>query len=89
MSSSQTVTAYSNIINSLSDMRVDTKDLASLLSRSSYKEQKIVADFVNDYLIHYAMENDRGNFMNENMGICHWAWNMVNAIDKDNVKGVE
>ena len=89
MSSSQTVSAYTSIINSLADVRVKPRDLASLLSRSSYKEQKIVADFVNDYLIHYAMENERGNFMNENMGICHWAWNMVNAIDKDNVKGVE
>lgn len=89
MSSSQTVTAYSSIINSLADMRVDTKQLASIISRSSYKEQKIIADFVNDLLIHYSMENDRGNYVNENMGICHWAWNMVNAIDKENVKGVE
>lgn len=89
MSSSQTTSAYSNIINSLADMRVDTKQLASLISRSSYKEQKIVADFVNDLLIHYSMENDRSNYINENMSICHWAWNMVNAIDKTNVDGVE
>lgn len=89
MSSSQTINAFNSIVNSLADMRVDTKDLASIISRASYKEQKIVADFVNDLLIHYSMENDRNNYVNENMGICHWAWNMVNAIDKTNVDGVE
>lgn len=89
MSSSQTVTAYSNIVNSLCDVRVNAYDLASIISRASEQEQETVASFVNAYLTYYSMEHDRSNFVNNNMAICNWAWQLVNGVDKAYVKGVE
>ena len=89
MSSSQTVSAYSNIVNSLCDVRVNAYDLASLIARASEKEQEAIASFVNAYLTYYSMENERSNFMNNNMAICNWAWQLVNGVDKAYVNGVE
>ena len=89
MSSSQTVNAYNSILNALCDVRVNKQDLASHLSRASREEQKALADMINACLTEYAMTHERGSFVNDNMGICNWAWQMVNGIDKMYVKGVE
>lgn len=89
MSSSQTINAYSSIVNALCDVRVNAYDLASLFTRASEKEQETVASFVNAYLTYYSMEHERSNFVNNNMSICNWAWQLVNGVDKQYVKGVE
>lgn len=77
MSTSQTVSAYNNIVNSLCDTRVNAQEVASLISRASYEEQMAVFKFVDAYLTEYAMQHERQNYVNANMEPCYWAWQMV------------
>lgn len=66
-------------------MRVNTDDLSSLISRASYDEQRAVKEFVYSYIRHYAMQHETGNFINDNMAIAEWAWQMANGIDSRTV----
>lgn len=85
MSSSQTNQAFTSITNALCDRRVNTDDLSSLISHASYDEQQAVKEFVSSYIRHYALQHELGNFINDNMSIAEWAWQLANGIDSRTV----
>ena len=85
MSSSQTNQAFTSITNALCDRRVNTNDLATLISKATTEEQIAIQEFVRSYIRNYAMNHEIGNFINDNMDIAKWAWDLANGIDNRTV----
>ena len=85
MSSSQTNQAFTSITNALCDRRVNTSDLAILISKATTEEQIALQEFVRSYIRNYAMNHEIGNFINDNMDIAKWAWDLANGIDNRTV----
>ena len=85
MSSSQTNQAFTSITNALCDRRVNTSDLAILISKATTEEQIAIQEFVRSYIRNYAMNHEIGNFINDNMDIAKWAWDLANGIDNRTV----
>ena len=85
MSSSQTNQAFTSITNALCDRPVNTNDLATLISKATTEEQIAIQEFVRSYIRNYAMNHEIGNFINDNMDIAKWAWDLANGIDNRTV----
>lgn len=89
MSTSQTISAATSILNSLSDIRVDIDDLSSILTRSSGIEQERCHHLVLGLIKHWAIQYDVGAFVNSNMQIALHAKLLAGSLDELGIWKVE